>query len=165
MNEVEKDLCNPSTLREAVSEVFNTMVFMEISPGATMEEELQEKPCVLSSISFMGLFDGSLSICCSMECAKEITMNLLAFEDEDEMQPSDIPDAIGEVANMTMGSLKTKLYDRLGEISVSVPTVVTGASMANQLRAGEVKLSATVCLADQYCLQVNLVYMYSGGAK
>ncbi len=40
MSEVEKDLCNPASLREAITEVFNTMVFMEISPSATTEENL-----------------------------------------------------------------------------------------------------------------------------
>ncbi len=163
MSEVEKDLCNPSALREAITEVFNTMVFMEINSSGPIEEDLGDQPCILGSVSFRGLFDGSLSISCSAACAKEITMNLLAFEDEDEMEPSDIPDAIGEVANMTMGTLKTMLYDRLGEITVSVPTVVSGCSMCNALRAGEVKLSATVAVADQYCVQLNLVHMYSGG--
>ena len=157
MSDAEKDLCNPSTLREAISEVFSTMVFMDITPGP-IEEELDGPSCMMGTISFTGIFNGALSICCSTPCAKEITMNLLAFEDEDEMQESDIPDAVGEVSNMVMGTLKTKLYDQLGEIAVSVPTVVSGASMKNQLRAGEVKLSAAVGIADQYCMHVNLVY-------
>lgn len=162
MSEVEKDLCNPSTLRDAVAEVFSTMIFMEINAGP-IEEDLDGVSCIMGTISFTGIFNGSLSIYCSLPCAKEITMNLLAFEDEDEMEESDIPDAVGEVSNMVMGSLKTRLYDRLGEISVSVPTVVTGASMKNQLRAGEVKLSAAVGISEQYCMTVNLVYQAGEG--
>ena len=162
MKDLEKDLCNPGTLRSSISEVFDSMIFMEVSPESDLCENLEEQYCIMGSISFTGIFEGSLSFRCSMECAKEITMNLLAFEDEEEMEESDIPDAIGEVANMTMGTIKSKLYEYMGEISVSAPTVITGAGLVNRLRAGEVKLSATLCVNGKYCIQTCLLYVYSG---
>jgi len=156
---VGKEFSTPEALREAITEVFNTMIFMDVNPQAEMKEYLADDPCIMGSITFTGKFEGALTIRCSTSCAKAITMNLLAMEDEEEIQPFDIPDAIGEVGNMTMGMLKSRLYDQLGEISISVPTVVSGTSLTNELRAGEVKLSTTVGVGDQYCLEVNLIYM------
>jgi CheY-specific phosphatase CheX len=160
--DVDENLCTPSVLAEAITEIFNSMVFMEVGSVDGIDEDLLNEPCVMGMLSFTGAFDGSISICCSSKCAKEITMNLLAFEDEEEMESSDIPDAIGEVTNMTMGALKTRLYDQFGELAVSVPTVVRGAALLNELRAGEIKLGAKVGINDQYMIQVNFVYIKSG---
>lgn len=147
-----------ATLREAISTVFSTMVFMNTDHLAELEENLAEESCIMGSISFIGLFEGSLTVRCSMACAKDITMNLLAFDDESEMEPSDIPDAIGEVANMTMGTVKTLLYDDVGELNVSSPSVFSGKMLNNELRAGQVKLSTTVGVDDTYCLEVHMLY-------
>ena len=163
MSEAEKILCNPTVLRDAIAEVFNSMVFMEVSPECELVEHMDtDEESIMGTITFTGVFEGALSIRCGMECAKEITMNLLAFEDEDEMEESDIPDAIGEVSNMTMGTIKSMLYEQVGEISVSVPTVVSGSTMVNRLRAGEVKLAATVAISGQYCIQADLLYLFTG---
>ncbi len=74
------------------------------------------------------------------------------------MQDSDIPDAMGEVVNMTMGILKRLLYDKVGEISVSVPSVHRGASLQSQSLAGQTKLTTMVGISDRHCMAGSLVY-------
>lgn len=147
-----------TTLQNAVNTVFTTMIFMDTDLYAQVEENLDEKSCTMGTISFVGKVDGSLTIRCSMECAKAITMNLLGLDDESEMEPSDVPDAIGEVANMIMGMVKSELYDQVEELSVSAPSVFDGKMMTNKLRSGEVQLSITLGIDDIYCFEVHIVY-------
>ncbi len=155
----ETTICGVNTLRDATKEIFSTMIFMNVDPMAQVEENLSEESCIIGTIAFMGKYDGFLTIRCSQACAKAITMNLLALDDESEMEPSDIPDAIGEVANMVMGSVKSKLYDVVGELSVATPSVFSGRMMTPELRAGDVKLSTTVGIDEMYCFEVHFIYL------
>jgi chemotaxis protein CheX len=155
----ETVVCGVSTLREAAKEVFSTMVFMNIEPIAQIEENFSQEGCIIGTVAFSGKLEGALTILCGQACAKAITMNLLALDSEDQISPSDIADAIGEVSNMVMGSVKSRIYEHAGELSVSVPAVFSGKMMTPELRAGQVKISTTVALDDTYCLEVHFVYM------
>lgn len=152
-------ICDVSTLREAISQVFTSMVFMAIDPIAPINETISKETCVCASVSFMGKFEGSLTVRGSIACAKAITINLLAFEEDDPIEQSDIADAMGEISNMIMGSIKSLAYDTVGELAVSAPTIFSGQEMVHHLRAGEACVSTTVGVDDQYCLEVHLVYI------
>lgn len=152
-------VCTPQTLRDAVSQVFTTMIFMAIDPTAPIDEEVQEEAGVIASVSFMGKFEGSIYLRCSLKCAKAITINLLGLDEEDEIEESDMADAMGEVANMTFGSMKSLAYEQVGELIASTPSVYTGKRMEQHLRAGETRLSTTVGVDDAYCLEIHMIYM------
>ncbi|MBN2686171.1 MAG: chemotaxis protein CheX [Pontiellaceae bacterium] len=153
----DNPVCSLGTLREAISQVFTSMVFMAIDPTAPIDERIDHEKSVFASVSFMGKYDGSLTVRGSIDCAKAITANLLAFEEDDPIEQSDIADAMGEIANMIMGSIKSLAYDTVGELVVSAPTVFSGQEMIHHLRAGEACLSTTVGVDDIYCLEVHLV--------
>ncbi len=155
----EKPICGISTLREAISQVFTSMVFMAIDPTASIDETIDHETSVFASVSFMGKYEGSLTVRGSIDCAKAITSNLLALEENDPIEQSDIADAMGEIANMIMGSVKSLDYGTVGELAVSAPTVFSGHEMIHHLRAGEACLSTTVAVDDIYCLEVHLVYL------
>jgi chemotaxis protein CheX len=152
------DINGARVLKEAVSEVFETMFFMDVVPLKETNENLNIAPCIMSSISFTGNYHGSMTIVCSHTCAKSIAMNVLAMEDEDEMEPSDIPDAMGEVANMTMGSTKSRLYEKMGELAVGVPMVISGEKLVNQLRENDYMDEVLVLIDGLYTMKLTLVY-------
>lgn len=156
---MEIDINAERILREAASEVFETMVFMDVNSCKSGEEDYDVAPGVLSTVSFSGDYGGVLALICSKECAKAITINLLALDDEDEMEDCDIPDTMGEIANMTMGSVKSRLYEKMGELNVSVPSVIIGDNMRPQARDGSHMDNAFVKIDGQYSLQLNLTYV------
>ncbi|MBN2163959.1 MAG: chemotaxis protein CheX [Pontiellaceae bacterium] len=146
-------------LREAVNQVFTSMIFMSVDPTAPINEPVTQQTSVMASVSFMGNFEGSLTLRCSMACAKAVTANLLGFEEDEPIEQSDIADAMGEVSNMVLGSVKSATYDKVGELIASAPTVFSGDHMEHHLRAGEVRLSTTVGVDDTYCMEVHVVYI------
>jgi len=47
------------------------------------------------------------------------------MEPTDEMSKEEISDAMGEVTNMIMGSIKSRIQDSIGNLEVSIPSAVS----------------------------------------
>ncbi len=111
---------------ESTLEVFSTMVPMDIKQGEVFTE-VAATPCfdgVISVVGFSGEWVGTGGIACSADFACKVAGALLmsemtAINDE-------VLDAVGEVANMIVGSFKTRMEDHLGPMGLSIPTVIYG---------------------------------------
>lgn len=144
-------------LFDGAKEVFETMVFMDMEKS----DDPGEKPqgdLLLSSITFTGDAEGCFAICSSDDCAKAIAANMLGLETSEEISSDDISDAIGEVANMVMGSIKALLMDKVANINVSIPSVVRGQQLENCLGEGAQKISVMVNLQDEFTAELLLLY-------
>ncbi len=126
------DVCFHDTLIDSASEVFETMMFMALEKISPEEAEMAEDT-LLSSITFTGALEGCLAICCASQDAKLIAANMLGMEPEDDISMEDICDAMGEVSNMVLGSIKKRIADAVGEISVSIPCTVSGKMLDTSL--------------------------------
>ena len=70
-------------------------------------------------------------------------------------------DAMCEVANMVMGCFKSKLADKVGDLDVSIPSVVRGRELENNLGKGASKILVKVNIADEYLGELSLLYRNS----
>jgi len=147
-------------LLQAAKEVFETMIFMEIEKCTQPEQQIQDD-ALLGSITFSGNLEGCLAICCGQVCGKTIAANMLGMDGSEELSREDIKDAIGEVANMVMGSVKARLPEDVGQINVSIPTVVTGRELQNSLGASTSKAAIKVNIEDEYIAELSLLYRNS----
>lgn len=115
----------------STSEIFSSMVFLEIVPGQTVNDHVFETPSELSSsVGLAGDIRGLLSVHCSAGVATAITSALLGMVVEEV--DDDVKDAIGEIANMIAGGVKAGLSGDNLEVQLTVPTTVCGKA----LRAG-----------------------------
>lgn len=126
------DICFKEVLTESASEVFETMMFMALEKVPAEEAEMAEDT-LLSSITFTGALEGCLAICCASIDAKEIAANMLGMEPDDDISMEDICDAMGEVANMVLGSVKKRIAETVGDIDVSIPCTVSGKMLDTSL--------------------------------
>ncbi len=150
--------CMNSVLLASASEVFETMIFMDLEQSFDTEPQISEDT-LLSTITFKGDLDGCLTICSSAECAKSIGRNMLGMEPEENISNEDTYDAIGEVANMVMGSIKTKIQQNTANISVSIPMVVSGNNIVTNLSdSSAIKTSVKVTIDSQYIAEFSLFY-------
>jgi len=162
-------ICINKALLNGAKEVFETMVFMDLDE-ATKPDQKIEGWALLSSITFKGPFEGCLAVCCNVDCAKAIAVNMLALDFE-EVGEEETCDAMGEIANMVMGSVKARLQDQFGnaEVSipsvvsgrVSIPSVVSGRSLQNNLGDGSVKLLTRINIQNEYVAELSLLYRES----
>ena len=144
-------------LLESAKEIFETMVFMDLAE--TTEEDHDIEGCaLLGTITFKGALEGCLAFCCSTPCAQAIAINMLGLDTTEEIAEEDICDAIGEIANMVMGSVKKRLAESAGNLEVSIPSVVSGRELRNNLGEGAQKASVRINIEDEYVAELSLLY-------
>jgi chemotaxis protein CheX len=142
-------------LLDGAKEVFETMMFMTVEPCAEADHAIGGS-ALLGSITFTGDIEGCLAVSCSYDCAKTIAVNMLGAEDE-ELSEEEVADAVGEVANMLLGSLKSRIAETAGEIQVSIPSVVSGTELVNSLGEGAEEISQVVNI-DEDVAKFTLLY-------
>lgn len=109
----------------ATKEVFNTMVMMEVADSFPLREPVTRFHCSITGmVGLAGKYTGMLSIHCPKPLAMKITSNMLGME-VDEVG-DDVNDALGEIANMLGGYVKQILSTGGLDISLSIPTVISG---------------------------------------
>ena len=82
---------------------------------------------------------------------------MLAMEPDEQLGTDEIHDAMREVANMVMGSVKSRIMETVGDIQVSIPSVVSGAKLENSLGEGSEEISINVNL-DEEVARLSLLY-------
>jgi len=160
------------SLREALldsaREVFETMVFAALeevgeeaaSPcGASGDSDLgKPDTCLLGSITFKGHLEGCLGVCCDEPGAQTIAANMLGLLSTDELTDNDVSDAIGEIANMVMGAIKSRIQAEVGTVEVSIPSVVQGRQLRNSLGEGSDLVRVRVNVEEQHIMEFSLLY-------
>lgn len=144
-------------LLESAQEIFETMVFMDLAEAIEPDQTIEEL-ALLGTITFKGDIKGCLAFCCSVPCAQAIAMNMLGIDTTEEIAEEDTCDAIGEIANMLMGSVKKRLTETVGNLEVSIPSVVSGRELRNNLGDGAQKTSVKINIEDEYVADLSLLY-------
>jgi chemotaxis protein CheX len=105
--------------------VFSTMLNLTLQVGEPRQELAQSLSCdgVVALVGVAG-WTGSGRISCTSRFACSLASALLAMRCEAVNE--DVLDAVAEVANMIVGNVKTYFEERLGPLSLSIPTVVFG---------------------------------------
>jgi chemotaxis protein CheX len=145
------------TVLDSAKEVFETMVFMALEEAQEEAPEM-EATTLLGTITFKGQLEGCLGICCGTHCATTIAENMLGMDPSEGICEDDVNDAIGEVANMVMGAVKARVQDHVGNVDVSIPSVVQGLELKNSLgdKASEVVVNGS--LEDEHLISFSLLY-------
>lgn len=146
-------------LLSGAREVFETMVFMGLEESAEQTVTLNEET-LLGMITFKGSLEGCLGVCCTVQCARTIAANMLGMDSSESLTENDINDAIGEIANMVMGALKTRIQEEIGTIEVSIPSVVQGHQLRNSLGERSEKLLIQTSL-EGHAMELSLLYRES----
>lgn len=148
------------TVIDAAREVFETMIFMDVETSNEACPQIPG-PSLLGSITFKGSLEGCLAVCVSQPCAERIARNMLGMESDQPLSLDETCDAIGEVANMVMGSIKTRIQSIYTNIEVSIPSVITGRELRNTLGDKAVRAMVTARLDEQDAIEFTLLYRES----
>ena len=113
-------------ISHATAEVFSTMLGVELGPGESAIEtgEPEANDGVVSLIGLAGPWVGTGSVTCSPEVACRVCSQMLMTEATAVNE--EVLDAVAELTNMIIGSVKNDLEPDLGPLCLSIPTVVFG---------------------------------------
>jgi chemotaxis protein CheX len=110
---------------ESTIEIFTGMVMMDISvAGEPLTTLGSLKNSITGMVGLAGVHKGVLAVHFPKQVALDVTSSFLGME-VDEIN-ADVQDAIGEIANMLGGNLKTILSDRGKDIMLSLPSTISG---------------------------------------
>lgn len=127
---------------DSAKEAFEKMIFL---PVETTEKTLEESSKTLcGTITFTGQVLGSFSILCRTEGAEKIARAMLMMEPDDPVTETDVCDAFGELTNLVIGGIKTRLNDATPDFRISIPTVTQGLQINPSLRKGMTQTDMTV---------------------
>jgi len=111
----------------AVSEVFDTMLSLEIEAIDADSRENLDGNRIVGSVSFVGEVMGSVNIQVNDAFAHIMTAAMLGMEVEEIDGDEEVYDVIGEMSNMLGGDLKSRLCDAGLPCELSIPSVMSGS--------------------------------------
>lgn len=112
----------------ATKKVFETMVGMDIEQKqASLLDKTEISTDVICIITIAGTYHGVIGLFCTNNYSLKVATNML--KEEQKTLTGDVRDAMGEITNMIAGTAKRTLTDKYGEMSLSIPIVMTGNDM------------------------------------
>lgn len=120
------------TIVAAVKEVCSTMLGFEVEAGVPSIEHASPTSGdgVVTLIGLAGDWIGTGSITCSGSLACKLSGLLLMSEYS--AVDDEVLDAVAEITNMVIGGVKTTLEEELGNMGLSIPTVIYGRNFATR---------------------------------
>ena len=110
---------------ETTIEIFTTMVMVDVSTdGPPLQTSGTLSDSITGMIGLAGTHKGVLAIHIPNHVALAITSSFLGM-DVDEIN-DDVRDAVGELANMLGGNVKTILSQNGRDIDLSLPSTISG---------------------------------------
>ena len=107
----------------ATEEVFETMVFKPVARCPFLDgDAVRPASNVVATVAFAGHRRGLVAFHSSLDAAREIAGEMLGMPVE--TLNGEMPDAIGEIANMIAGSAKRNFG---AAASISIPSIVMGS--------------------------------------
>ncbi|HUA57667.1 MAG TPA: chemotaxis protein CheX [Verrucomicrobiae bacterium] len=143
------------SLAEATRQVFSTMLSMEVEITETLVERglPEATDGLVSFIGLAGTWAGTGSLCCSKTlgciiCSRMLMVEATSIDEE-------VLDAVAEITNMVIGSVKTELEATLGPLGLSIPTVVFGRNFTTK-SAGNTDWMVVRCRCEGEILSVKM---------
>ena len=158
------------SIKQATLDVFETMLGTSATPGETYQETRVMTPSdgVVSLIGLAGPWMGTGSLACSPSMACVISGKLLMTEFDSVND--EVLDAVAEVTNMIIGNVKTMLEAQLGQMALSIPTVVFGRNFTARSASSEEWVVVPFAVENdrlevKLCLAQNLHPLHVAQAK
>lgn len=127
-------LIQESDIQQLTGEIWGGMLQIELLP-ATNREKIGAG--IGACVQITGAWEGTVRVDCSLALARLATARFLATEPE-QVDIAQIRDAIGELANMSAGSVKPLLPK---PCQLSLPSVADGGDYTLTVPHGEVILN------------------------
>jgi len=113
-------------INNSVTDIFETMLSMDVKPAETVSKKSVEGLRNVGSVNFAGDITGTINFQISDEFASLMTASMLGMEIEELEGQEEINDFIAEISNIIGGNLKSSYLD-IGMIcELSTPSITKG---------------------------------------
>ncbi|MFN7977214.1 MAG: chemotaxis protein CheX [Vicinamibacterales bacterium] len=117
-----------TSLVSATEEVFDTMLAIPLQSRPAVTGPLEVPANVVATVAFAGHRKGLVVVYTSLSAARHITSTMLGIPLHEVN--GEVPDAMGEIANMVAGQFRNRLAAIEPPSDISVPTVTIGTDFS-----------------------------------
>jgi chemotaxis protein CheX len=110
------------SLSAMAADIWSSMLGVDLTPGNGAMASLGETNTMTACVQIGGDWTGAVTVCCPTTLAQSFAGAMFACEGED-LALDEVKDALGELTNMTGGSIKGMIP---GECQLSIPAVAEG---------------------------------------
>jgi len=114
----------------AVTELFGTMLGMKMLRVPVQAGFGNNEAHVAGVVGFIGKLSGVVYVYTTQSFSHRITATLLGIKDSEIDGSEMVNDAMGEMANMLVGQMKSRLTDRGISCVLTIPSVVRGSQFS-----------------------------------
>ncbi len=115
---------------ETTREIFSSMLMMDITVNEVMGDHGPLNDTITGMIGLAGTHKGVLAVHLPYSLAMAITASFLVMDVKEINE--DVHDAVGEIANMLGGNVKTILSEKGRDIDLSLPSTISGSQYSFQ---------------------------------
>ncbi|MCP4689704.1 MAG: chemotaxis protein CheX [Desulfobacterales bacterium] len=120
-------------MNEAISEVLaklgvdslEKLAFMFPFPESP-PPDLELENSLGSSVNFTGPYSGTLTMILSDDVLRELTVNMLGVDEDEEVTPEQLNDAIGEAVNIICGNVLPLIAGKEAIFNIQAPEIFPG---------------------------------------
>ncbi len=116
----------PTTVINAVIDVFYTMLSMEVESIQTVPENFREDKRTVGNVSFAGDVQGMFNIQVNDDFARTMTAAMLGMEESEIESQEEVFDVLREISNIIGGNLKSSFVDAGLSCVLSTPSITNG---------------------------------------
>jgi chemotaxis protein CheX len=145
-------------VNSAATEVFETMLSIKLAPEPLEQAANNNgQGHIAGSVGFIGRLSGVVYIHATESLAKTITSTLLGLSEPEIEGNEMVNDAMGEMANMIVGHMKSRLSDRGMPCVLTIPSVVRGSNFSVEaVSSTEGRIYAYACRKDHLLIELLL---------
>ncbi|NNL43210.1 MAG: hypothetical protein HKO79_12045 [Desulfobacterales bacterium] len=114
-------------ITHSVTDIFQTMLSMDVAPVEKVSKESVEGLRNVGSVNFAGDITGIINFQVTNELARLMTASMLGMEVEELDGQEEINDLIAEISNIIGGSLKSSYQDIGMVCELSTPSITKGS--------------------------------------
>ena len=114
---------------KAVPEVFQVMLSMDLNTEDPASIPLDPSGQIIGSVGFAGDATGVIYLYSGLMFAKVITSRMLGIEMAEVEGDQMVNDAFGELSNMVVGHVKSRLCDAGLPCTLTIPSIVRGQGL------------------------------------
>ena len=141
----------------AVREVFSTMLRMDMLPAPLESGFGNGETHVAGAVGFVGRLSGMVYVFTTVSFARRITATFLGLQESEIEGDEMINDAMGEMANMVVGHMKSRISDRGMPCVLTIPSVVRGSHFSVEaISSTEGHIYSFACGANRIFVQFLL---------
>lgn len=112
---------------DSVSNVFETMISLTYDAKEKNASQKLVGTRVIGTVGFAGeRACGAVYIQLPDAFAKQVTQLFMGLEPEDELEPDDVNDVIGELSNMVGGTINSRISDAGFSCNLTPPCITRG---------------------------------------